>query len=116
MRESFCRQGKPFDSLRGKPGTSKERQKMHTIDTLAALLLASDKTATEEGVRAYLTRNIDILGIEETTKRQLARLEANAAKKPLRAPRDSGKPAMIRDSYKGRTFYRRADASELHDM
>lgn len=114
MRKSFRRQGKPFDSLRGKPGTSKERQKMHTIDTLAALLLASDKTATDESVRFYLQRNIDILGIEETTARVLSRLEA--PKKAIRKPRDTGKPIMIRDNYKGRTFYRRADASEIHDM
>lgn len=89
---------------------------MHTIESLTAALLAADKNATAESVRAYLERNIEILGFEEAAKRTLARLEAYRAAKAAKKPRRTDKPVMIRDSYKGRPYYRRADASEIHDM
>lgn len=114
MQGSSRRPGKPFDSLRGKPGIEKPLRKMHTIDTLTSAILASDPTAQEGATRAYVTHYIEMHGLNEAADRIMRRAEA--AKKPVRTPRSTDKPVMIRDNYKGRAYYRRADASEIHDM
>ena len=114
MRKSSRRQGSPTDSLRGKPGIEKPLRKMHSIETLTSAILASDPTAQEEATLGYVAKYIEMLGLDEAADRIMRRAEA--AKKPVRAPRSTDKPVMIRDSYKGRAYYRRADASEIHDM
>lgn len=95
------------------PPTKPERKM--TITELTAAMLKADSQATQESVATYIARQIELYGEEAAKTRIETQLERmKGARRP--SAKDQDRPIMIRDNYKGRSFYRRADASEIHDM